>query len=250
MCSTAAYPCRWGRIHHRDERPPRLNPRPCEQSLHQPLCLYGTSSVPRGVPSQQLTDCSSGWARFTVCCMWSPAVPRVRQMTSSPGKCVRVAAHETLFLLHLPSSLPAMRLLRSTSQVGSAVNPRPNDATPHSSSQDPGCFRLDSRRKIKEPTPSNPPCPLAKPSRSTHRLASHHQRSPRDQYDPSAATALKRRENALHRTTSEGEIPCSICHIRLVIRAFMARLRVDRRPSLAGRASTVAADLGALRPTA
>lgn len=52
-------------------------------------------------------------------------------MTSSPGKCVRAAAHETLFLLHLPSFLPAMGLLRSRSQVGSAVNPRPNDATPH-----------------------------------------------------------------------------------------------------------------------
>lgn len=201
--------------------------------------------------SRQLTDCSSGPVGFTVCCMWSLACPRVRQMTSSPGKCVRAAAHETLFLLHLPSFLPAMGLLRSRSQVGSAVNPRPNDATPHSSPQGPGLLhaRLSSK-KIKEPTPvepSNPPCRLAGTSRTM--IASHQQRSQRSQCDPSAVTALKDGKIAVHSSTSNSEILCRICHTSSGDTGLCCS--AEGRHSLLNRANTAAADLlGALRPAA
>lgn len=142
--STIVTSCSAGDREPMDRAPDPANRVCTGRSVCEVLCRFLAA-----FQGEQLTDCSSGPAGFTVCCMWSLACPRVRQMTSSPGKCVRAAAHETLFLLHLPSFLPAMGLLRSRSQVGSAVNPRPNDATPHSSPQGPGLLhaRLSSKNK-------------------------------------------------------------------------------------------------------
>ncbi|KAH8770150.1 hypothetical protein F5883DRAFT_61377 [Diaporthe sp. PMI_573] len=203
---------------HRGSLDIGLSPGPANKVCTAPAVLLSWYFVgsSRRPPSEQLTDCSPGWlASLCAACGVSHA-----QMTSSPGKCVRAAAHETLFLLHLPSFLPATGLLRSRSQVARAVNPRPNDATPHSSLQGPGCFTLDplgkNKREAHFVNPSSPHCRLAGTSRSIRRVADH-QRSQRSRYDPSAVTALKRWEinkYAAHRTTGESEILYCICDIQ------------------------------------